>query len=223
MIQYNYLDENNQAGKNGLLYAASKGMPVIIMEPLRGGMLANKLPKGVKKTFEQAHVERSPAEWSFRWIWNHPEATCVISGMNSMQMLDENIKVASSANSGDFTDNDFEVIANAQKAFSQTVQIPCTACSYCMPCPQGVDIPTCLICYNDIKIDGRFRAFMNYIQQTSFKAEPQIASRCNQCGKCEPLCTQYIEIRKELKKVEKAFEKFYFKPLVSLLKRFMKL
>jgi predicted aldo/keto reductase-like oxidoreductase len=223
MIQYNYLDEFNQAGKSGLLYAASKGIPVIIMEPLRGGMLANKLPKGVEEVFEQAHEKRTPAEWSFRWIWNHAEATCVLSGMNSMEMLDENIKTASTANAGDFTADDYEVIANVKKAFVQIAQIPCTACNYCMPCPHGVDIPTCLTSYNNISIESKFSSLMGYIQHTSFRAEPQIASNCSQCGKCEPNCPQEIDIRKELKKTAKTFEKFYFKPFLFILKRVFKM
>ena len=223
MIQYNYLDENNQAGKNGLLHAASMGIPVMIMEPLRGGMLANKLPKGAIKAFEQASIKRSPAEWSFRWIWNQAEPTCVLSGMNSMEMLKENIEVAKSSNVGDFTSKDIEVITNAKKAFDEVIKIPCTGCSYCMPCPQGVDIPTCLSCYNSRYIEGNFRAFAYYLMQTSMRAKPRFASLCNQCGKCEKICPQKIEIRKELKKTSKAIEKFYFKPIVFFVKRFMRL
>jgi predicted aldo/keto reductase-like oxidoreductase len=223
MIQYNYLDENNQAGQNGLRHAASKGIPVMIMEPLRGGMLANKLPKGASKSFEQAHVKRSPAEWSFRWLYNQPEVTCILSGMNSMEMLIENIKVASEASVGDFGKNDFDVIEKAKKAFDEAIKVPCTACGYCMPCPRNVDIPTCLSCYNNIAIEGKMRGFATYLMQTSLKAKPQIASLCNNCGQCEKKCPQKIEIRKELKTIKKTFEKFYFKPIVSLAKWYMKL
>ena len=223
MIQYNYLDENNQAGKSGLLHAANKGLPVMIMEPLRGGMLAKSLPKGAMKAFEQAPVKRSPAEWSFRWLWNHAEVICVLSGMNSMETLKENIDIASTSRVGDFTENDFEVIKNAKKAFAEAIKIPCTGCSYCMPCPQGVDIPTCLSCYNNIVIEGRLHAFATYLMQTSVKAKPQIASLCTQCGACEKRCPQKIEIRKELHTTAKALEKFYFKPIVFFMRRFMKL
>jgi predicted aldo/keto reductase-like oxidoreductase len=223
MIQYNYLDENNQAGKNGLLHAAKKGIPVMIMEPLRGGILANSLPKGAAKAFDQAHVKRSPAEWSFRWLWNQAEVTVVLSGMNSMEMLKENIEAAATANVGDFTEKDFEVISNAKKAFAEAIKVPCTGCSYCMPCPQGVDIPTCLSCYNTVVIEGKLNAFGKYIMQTSIKAKPQIASLCTQCGACEKRCPQKIEIRKELKNTAKALEPFYFKPVVFIAKRFMKL
>ena len=223
MIQYNYLDENNQAGKSGLHYAVSKGLTVMVMGPARGGMLAGKLPKDAITTFEEAYIKRSPAEWAFRWVYNQPEVTCVLSGMSNMKMLEENIEVASTANAGDFTDDDFEVINNARKALTKAIKIPCTGCSYCMPCPQGVDIPSCLSSYNDIFIDGKVRAFQSYLQQTSMKTNPQMASNCNACGKCEPLCPQKIEIRAELSKVSKTFEKFYFKLILFFVKRFMKL
>lgn len=223
MIQYNYLDEDNQAGKNGLHHAASKGIPVMIMEPLRGGVLVKSVPKDAIKAFEQAPVKRSPAEWSFRWLYNQPEVTCVLSGMNGMDMLKENIEVAKTSVIGDFAKSDFEVIAKAKKAFSDAIKVPCTACGYCMPCPQGVDIPTCLSCYNNITIEGNMRAFGTYLMQTSLKSKPQIASLCNGCGQCEKKCPQKIEIRKELKNTKKAIEKFYFKPVVFIAKKFMKL
>lgn len=223
MIQYNYLDENNQAGKSGLQYAAGKGIPVIIMEPLRGGILANKLPKEAAKAFEQAHVKRSPAEWSFRWLYNQPEVTCVLSGMDGMEVLKENIAIASAAKAEELTENDLEVIAKAKKALTEAIKVPCTGCGYCMPCPQGVDIPTCLSCYNNIIIEGKTSAFTRYLMQTSMKSKPQIASLCNKCGKCETHCPQKIEIREELQNTKKAFEKFYFKPIVSIAKQFMKL
>jgi len=221
MIQYNYLDENNQACRSGLQYASNKGLPVIIMEPLRGGTLANSLVKGAVKAFDEAHVKRTPAEWSFRWIWNQSEVTCVISGMNSIEMLNENIKVASTANIGDFTEEDLEVVAKAKKAFDDVIKVACTGCNYCMPCPQGVDIPTCFVSYNNIGIEGQRRAVSNYVLYTAMTANPKYASLCNKCGKCEKLCPQKIEIRKELDNTKKALEKFYFKPMMFVMKRIM--
>jgi predicted aldo/keto reductase-like oxidoreductase len=224
MIQYNYLDENNQAGKNGLLYAANnKGLPIMIMEPLRGGMLANNLPQGVTKVFAKTQTDRSPAEWSFRWIWNQPEVTCVLSGMNSMDMLVENIKVATNAEVGDFDESDHKTIAEAKEAFAKAIKVPCTGCGYCMPCPQGVDIPTCLSCYNTTVIEGKMAAIGKYVMQTSLKSKPQIASLCNKCRQCEKKCPQKIEISKELQNTTKALEKFYLKPVLFIAKRFMKL
>jgi predicted aldo/keto reductase-like oxidoreductase len=223
MIQYNYLDENSQAGKSGLHYAASKNIPVMIMEPLRGGMLANNLPKDAIKAFDEAYIKRTPAEWAFRWLYDQKEVICVLSGMNSMEMLKENIEVAKTSNIGDFTDKDHEVIANAMEAFKEAIKVPCTGCNYCMPCPQGVDIPTCLSCYNNINIEGKLRAIILYLQLTSMKSKPHVASLCNNCGKCEKMCPQKIEIRKELKKKKRAFEKFYFKAILFFIKSFMRL
>jgi len=223
MIQYNYLDENNQAGKTGLHHAANKGIPVMIMEPLRGGRLANNLPKSAAKVFEEAHIKRTPAEWSLRWLWNQPEVTCVLSGINNMEALKENLETAKTASIGEFTENDFKVIEKAKKAFTETIKVPCTGCNYCMPCPQGVDIPTCLSCYNNITIEGKKAALTKYILQTSLKTKPQIASLCNKCGQCEKHCPQKIKIRIELQNTAKTFEKIYFKPILYLTKRFMKI
>jgi predicted aldo/keto reductase-like oxidoreductase len=223
MIQYNYLDESKQAGKSGLRYAAGKGIPVMVMEPLRGGTLASRLPSGAAEAFSKAHVRRSPAEWSLKWIWDQPEATCVLSGMNSMDMLAENINVASASVSGEFSEADFEVVAKARKAIEEAAMVPCTGCGYCMPCPQGVDIPTCMSCYNNIVIEGKRQAQIRYMMQTSLKSVPQLASLCNKCGKCESRCPQQIAIRSELHNTAKRFEKFYFKLAVALGRRLMRL
>jgi hypothetical protein len=223
MIQYNYLDENNLAGKNGLLHAHGKGMPVIVMEPLRGGVLANNLPKAALKAFEEAHEKRTPAEWALRWLWNQPEVTCVLSGMSNLNVLKENIDTALSADVHTFTENDQRVVAEAKKALADTIKVPCTACGYCMPCPQGVDIPTCLFCYNETAIGGKMHALANYFTQTSLTSKPHYASLCNGCRQCERKCPQQIEIVKELKNTRKAFERFYFKPVVAAVRRFMRL
>ena len=137
MIQYNYLDEHNQAGKSGLQYAASKGMPVMVMEPLRGGKLVSNLPKEVYSIWENAYVKRTPADWAFRWLWNHPEVTVVLSGMNSMEMLEENIRVASNMAPNDFDEKDFKLFDEVRQILIEKIKVPCTACNYCMPCPQG--------------------------------------------------------------------------------------
>jgi predicted aldo/keto reductase-like oxidoreductase len=223
MIQYNYMDENTLASKDGLHYAANIGLPVMIMEPLRGGNLANKLPKAAVDVFKEAYIKRSPAEWSFRWIWNQQEATCVLSGMNDMDNLKENIEIASSINYNNFTQKDFDVIENAKKVIEVGIKVSCTGCGYCIPCPQGVDIPTCLSCYNDTATVGKAHAFAKYIMHTSMKSKPQIASLCNGCGMCETKCPQKIEIRKELQNTVKSLHKFYFKPVSYIARRFIKL
>jgi len=223
MMQYNYLDENNQASKSGLQYAASKGLPVMIMEPLRGGKLVTNLPKQVYHEFDKATVKRSPAEWAFRWVWNHPEVTLVLSGMNSMEMLEENMRVASDTNPNSFGAEEHEIFNKVRKILNETIKIPCTGCNYCMPCPAGVDIPTCFSCYNDREIEGKMAARFKYIMQTSLKSETQNASLCTECGKCEKHCPQKIEIRNELKKVSKSLEGIHYKPARFIIKKFMKL
>ncbi|MBM7561442.1 aldo/keto reductase [Fusibacter tunisiensis] len=223
MIQYNYLDENNQAGKSGLKYAASKGLPVMIMEPLRGGKLVNNLPKEVYKTFEAAKVKRSPAEWALKWIWDQPEVTLVLSGMNSMEMLNENMRVASETDVNAFTEVEKTMFDQVKKTLHEKIKVPCTGCNYCMPCPVGVDIPTCLSCYNDIEIEGRIGAFSKYLMQTSLKSEPHNASLCVKCGKCEKHCPQEIKIIEELENVTKKLEGVLYKPIRAVAKRFMKL
>jgi len=222
MIQYNYLDENNQAGKSGLQYAASKGLPVMVMEPLRGGKLVTNLPKEVYQAFEKAEVKRTPAEWAFRWIWNHPEVTVVLSGMNSMEMVKENIRVASEAEADSFTKEDYEMFSKVRSILSEKIKIPCTACNYCMPCPKGVDIPTCFSSYNDRAVEGKFMSIAKYLMQTSLKAEASNASLCSKCGKCEVHCPQKIAIRNELANVSKAMEGLHYKPARFLIKKFYK-
>ena len=223
LIQHNYLDEFNQAGTHGLHYAASKNMAVMIMEPLRGGMLANNLPKETLAAFENAQVKRSPAEWSFQWLWNQPEVTVVLSGMNGREMLEENIASASRSAIGSFTDEDFAVIAEARQALIDAILVPCTGCGYCMPCPSGVDIPTCFAAYNLSTTESPRVAFGKYMMHVALGPTAGVASRCTQCGRCESKCPQHIAIREELKNVKAALEKPYFKPMLAITRRFMKM
>lgn len=221
MIQFNYLDENNQAGKSGLEYAASKGLPVIIMEPLRGGKLVNKLPKEAKKVWEHASVKRSSAEWALRWVWNHPAVVTVLSGMNSMEMVKENIRIASEAKANDLSPTDLALYKQVRKIILGTETVPCTGCNYCMPCPRGVDIPMCFTCYNDKKsgIESRISAEFFYIH----RVYNHQASLCIECGKCEKHCPQNIAIRKELKKVKKELEGPFYRLARHIAKKIMKL
>ena len=147
-IQYNYLDEVSQAGVDGLRAAAAKGIPVVIMEPLRGGKLVNMLPAGAKKVMQESGRGWSPAEWAFRWLYNQPEVTVVLSGMNSLQMVEENCRTASEAEPGHLTEADFEVLEKVKEIIREREKVGCTGCRYCMPCPKGVDIPGIFRCYN---------------------------------------------------------------------------
>ncbi len=203
-IQYNYLDEHTQAGRKGLHYAAKKGIPVVIMEPLRGGRLVSYLPPRAKKRMAEYKIKRSPAEWAFRWLWNQPEVTCVLSGMNSMQMLRENVRTASTVKAGEFTKEDFALIGAVKKEISKTAKVGCTGCRYCMPCPRGVDIPAAFSCYNRLYTERKMSVIREYWQITSFKKDRSDMTRCIQCGKCERHCPQHIEIRKELQNARKA-------------------
>ena len=198
-IQYNYLDEAFQAGRKGLNYAAQKGLGLTIMEPLRGGKLAENLPVAVQTAFKIANPEMTPAEWALRWIWNHPEVSVLLSGMNSMEQVAENIKIAQTATGNSFTDKENDVIERAKNIFRQRVKVNCTGCSYCMPCPAGVNIPGCFSFYNNYHMFGREEMYR--ILQPE-----QRASGCIECGQCETHCPQSISIREELKNVKAIFE-----------------
>ncbi len=205
-IQYNYMDENTQAGRKGLQYAESKNIPVIIMEPLRGGRLVNNLPKEALKVFEEYEVKRSPAEWAFRWLWNQPEVTTVLSGMNSIEMIKENVRIASEVQVNEFKEKDQELLKNVSKAINSKMKVGCTGCRYCMPCPQNVDIPGTFAAYNRKYSDGKMTALKEYFMCTAMRKNSSSASNCIECGKCEKHCPQHIEIRKELKKAKKNLE-----------------
>jgi len=220
-IQYNYMDEFSQAGKKGLQYAYSKGIPVVIMEPLRGGRLVNDLPKAALTCFEQAQKKYTPAEWALRWLWNQKEVTVVLSGMNSMAMLDENIRIASNVQVGEMTDGDFELIEKVKQAINEKIKVPCTGCAYCMPCPKGVDIPGSFRCLNVSYTDGYANGFREYFMCTTMRAKKSYASLCVECGKCEKHCPQSIKIRKELKHVKRRFENPVFKVIAWFVKHVM--
>ena len=223
MIQYNYVDENNQAGKSGLEYAASKDLPVMIMEPLRGGKLVTGLPKEVETSFKNSTPSRPPVEWALRWIWNHEEVAVVLSGMSSFDQVANNIEIASDSHPNSFTKSDLKLFETIKQIMNSYILVPCTACDYCMPCPVGVDIPTCFSCYNDIKLEGKMRALTTYFMQTSLKTSTTNASKCIKCGKCEKHCPQGIKIIEKLGEVQKNLEGFHYKPLKYITKKFMKL
>ena len=205
-IQYNYLDEHTQAGRRGLQYAHSKGIPVIIMEPLRGGRLVNLLPEKAKQIFADYSVKRSPAEWGLCWLWDQKEVTVILSGMGTMEMLEENIRVASQSQVGQLREAERNLYAQVVRAINETVKVCCTGCGYCQPCPMGVDIPGTFAAYNRWCGEEKFGGFMDYLKCTTLRKNATAAGNCIGCGKCEQHCPQGIAIRKELKEAQKALE-----------------
>ena len=206
MIQYNYMDEHSQAGRRGLNYAHQKGLAVMIMEPLRGGKLVNNLPEAAKSIFNSYKKCYTPAQWSFRWLWNQPEITVVLSGMSNVAMVDDNIKTACSAEIGDLSDEDDKMLRRVACAINSKMKVGCTGCGYCMPCPKGVDIPGTFAAYNRKYAEGWFWAEKEYIMCTALRKKPTSASNCVGCGKCEKHCPQAIEIRKSLKDAQGELE-----------------
>ena len=197
-IQYNYMDENTQAGRRGLQAAAKKGIPVVIMEPLRGGKLV-ELPNAAKEALGRSGRPWSAVEWALRWLWDQPEVTCVLSGMNSLDMVEENCRIASDAQTGSFGDEDISTLDEVRQVIQDTMRVGCTGCGYCMPCPQGVDIPALFRCYNHMYTEGKNEGRQEYWQTVSLRKEKAFARQCVGCGKCERHCPQGIAIREQIR------------------------
>ena len=210
-IQYNYMDEHSQAGRKGLLHANAKGIPVIIMEPLRGGRLVNNLPAEVHKIFADHPTQRTPAQWAFRWLWNQPEVTVVLSGMNSMEMVSDNMQTASTVSVGELGAGEEAMLRSVVDAINSKMKVGCTGCGYCQPCPMGVDIPGTFAAYNRRYSDNKFTALKEYAMCTALRTNATTASNCIGCGKCEKHCPQGIPIREKLKEAEKELEGPIFK------------
>ena len=220
-IQYNYLDETTQAGVEGLKAAAEKGIPVIIMEPLRGGKLVNLLPSKAKKAIADNARGWSPAAWAFRWLYNQPEVTVVLSGMNSLQMVRENVETADTAHVGDFTEEDHALLEEVKRMIRAGEKVGCTACRYCMPCPQGVDIPGIFRCYNAMYLEGKASGRYQFAQTVGMTRKPAFATQCIGCGKCEKHCPQGIPIREKLKEADKALRPLPYKIGINVARAFM--
>ena len=220
-IQYNYLDETSQAGRIGLQAAADKGIPVVIMEPLRGGKLVN-IPKKAKDALQQSALGYTPAELGLRWLWNQPEVTCVLSGMNSMEMVEENIRIAADAEAGDFGEAEFALVDQIKSIIRAKEKVGCTGCRYCMPCPAGVDIPGNFYFYNLMYLEKKNAARVEFVQNMGLQQEPGFASQCIGCGKCETQCPQKIDIRTELKKADRHLRPLPFKAAIGVVRAIKK-
>jgi len=221
-IQYNYMNENFQAGTAGLKAIHEKGMAAIIMEPLLGGRLAKDLPKAAKELFDKTAPGRTPAAWGFKWLWDKPEVTVVLSGMNAMEQLKENIGIVNDSPVGSLSEEERAVYTQAYKAVSEAYKVPCTGCSYCMPCPQGVNIPGCFSGYNMSYVLGYFSGIQGYINSTlgigSTTAGPR---KCTKCGVCLKKCPQSIDIPNRLKDVRKRMEPLPVRAALAVVKKIM--
>jgi len=224
LVQLNYLDEYNQAGLGGVLAANKKGMPVFVMEPARGGLLATGLPPDAVSAFSKVNATRTPAQWAFRWVYDHPEVTMALSGMNSIAMIAENSATAEAAKPLTLNDAERGAYKEAISALTKSVRVPCTKCGYCMPCPYGVDIPECFSCYNNSYMMGRTSGIAQYMQVTGQTTPtPRDASRCTSCGICVARCPQSIQIPDELKRVRRRLLSFITAPLFRLARFFMRI
>ena len=220
-VQYNYLDEVSQAGVKGVKAAAERGIPVVIMEPLRGGKLVNMLPKGALEAMKASGRGWTPAEWGLRWLYDQPEVTVVLSGMNSVEMVEENCRTASEALAGHLTEEDRAVLEVVKKNIREKEKVGCTGCRYCMPCPKGVDIPGIFRCYNAMFTESKSLGRFQFAQTVGLTKQPAFATQCVQCGKCEQHCPQNIPIRQKLKEADKALRPLPYKIGIGFARWFM--
>ena len=190
-IQYNYMDIKNQAGRRGLRYAASKGLAVVIMEPLLGGRLVNP-PKPIEEIWKQAERRRTAADWALQWLWDQPEVSLVLSGMSTMQHVEENVAYAEGSGISKLTMDELDLIEQVRDEYSKLSPIPCTQCEYCLPCPNGVNIPRNFEIYNQSAMYDKLEIAQE--TYTQWFAEDQRAMNCIQCQECEEKCPQNITI-----------------------------
>ena len=220
-VQYNYLDETSQAGRRGVEAAEEKGIPVIIMEPLRGGKLVN-LPVKAKRELSDSGKGYTAAELGLRWLWNQTGVTVVLSGMNSIEMVDENIRIASDAAPGCFDQSDFDLIDSVKSIIREKERVGCTGCRYCMPCPSGVDIPGNFHHWNLMYIERKKNPVrFEFARNVGLQGKPGFASQCVGCGKCEQHCPQHIQIREMLKKADKELRPLPYRIAMPLVRKIM--
>ena len=220
-VQYNYLDEHSQAGRAGVERAHELGIPIMIMEPLRGGKLVGMLPQSVRQAMKENPRQYSPAEWGFRWLFDQEAVTCVLSGMNSLEMVKENCRIADEARIGSFSEEDHAFIRSIVEDIRANEKVGCTGCRYCMPCVKGIDIPGTFNAYNrmftESKHDGRFQ----YAQTVALRKDAAFPSACIKCGKCESHCPQSIPIREKLVEADKALRPLSYKIGIHIARAFL--
>jgi len=197
-IQYNYLDENNQAGRKGVEYAAGKDLAIVVMEPLRGGQLTREPPEVVAKVWDTAK-QRSRTEWALDWVWNQPEISVVLSGMSTMEQVEQNVTYAERSAPNMLNNEGLALISRVTDAYNSLAPVPCTGCKYCQPCPNEINIPRIFEYYNDKVVNANPQATLWYTPEFGFPEE-QRADHCIECGECLEKCPQQINIPEELKK-----------------------
>jgi predicted aldo/keto reductase-like oxidoreductase len=204
------MDERTQAGTEGLEYAAERGLAVVIMEPLRGGVLAQPLPANLEAERKRLGIQWSPAQLGLRWVLDHPEVTVALSGMNQMGHVDQNVAVAAATEPGSMTEGERALVAAVRDRYREKMAVDCTACRYCMPCPQGVNIPRTFQLLNEVTMFNPMPARVLYQQLTS---PDEWASNCVECGACEEHCPQRISIVEKLAEAHKALTEKVDSPL----------
>lgn len=205
LVQYNFYDRDYQAGTQGVRYAAANGVGVVVMEPLRGGRLVDKIPPVVQEIWDTAAVKRSPVEWAMRWVWDNPDVTTVLTGSSTLEQLTEHTRIADQGMANSLTPAEHDLIDRVRLEYRKMVKVDCTGCAYCMPCPNGVNIPQNFTLYNDsFMFKG---AEMNKFFYTQFLTPEQRASGCSECMTCVEKCPQKIDVPKELKVVDQYFSK----------------
>jgi predicted aldo/keto reductase-like oxidoreductase len=228
-IQYNYSDENFQAGVSGLKAAAARGMPVIIMEPLLGGRLAGALPPAARGIFAGAKMygpdgsarRATPAAWGLRWVFNHSEATVALSGMNTIAQIEENAAVADEA-ALSLSPEELAVYGKVRDVFNAAYKIRCTGCGYCLPCPRGVNIPGCFSACNISYVMGRVVGWQQYMTSAAFTSRKHGGpSLCVACGRCEQRCPQKLPVVQSLRDVRRRMEPFWFRLIIAGVRRFL--
>jgi predicted aldo/keto reductase-like oxidoreductase len=194
-IRYNFPDEETQAGTDGLHYAASRKLGIVVMEPLRGGKLA--APNGeISAIWNAAPAKRSAAEWALDWVWNHPEVSLLFSGMGTLAQVQQNLGAAGMSEAGMLAPGELDLIARVQRAYNALIRVPCTACSYCMPCPQSVNMPGMFQLVDERSMFGN--RDMQRKRYGHMRGERSSADSCIRWGACEENCPRHISIRDQL-------------------------
>ncbi len=204
-IQFNFYDQDYQAGKEGLAYAAARNIGVVAMEPLRGGKLVDKIPPEVQSIWNSAPAKKSPVEWAMRWVWNFEGVSTVLTGASTLPQLQDHTRIIKDAAVDSLSTAELAVFDKVREQYRKMLRVDCTGCGYCMKCPQGVNIPQCFAMYNDGYLFHSIE--QNAFFYNSMVTPEERASKCTDCLECVEKCPQKINIPEELKKVRELFEK----------------